>query len=50
METILKVKTKNAIKILASKTKETYFDYVNGYVLNSFLSHEYFLNGDDKLQ
>lgn len=49
VETILKVKTKNAIKILASKTKETYFDYVNGYVLNSFLSHEYFLNGDDKI-
>lgn len=49
LETILKVKTKNAIKILASKTKETYFDYVNGYVLNSFLSHEYFLNGDDKI-
>ena len=50
VETILKVKTKNAIKILASKTKETYFDYVNGYVLNSFLSHEYFLNGDDKIE
>ena len=49
VETILKVKTKNAIKILESKTKETYFDYVNGYVLNSFLSHEYFLNGDDKI-
>ena len=49
VDAILKVKTKNAIKILASKTKETYFDYVNGYVLNSFLSHEYFLNGDDKI-
>ena len=49
VDVILKVKTKNAIKILASKTKETYFDYVNGYVLNSFLSHEYFLNGDDKI-
>ena len=49
VETILKVKTKNAIKILESKTKETYFDYVNGYVLNSFLSHEYFLKGDDKI-
>ena len=50
VEAILKVKTKNAIKILASKTKETYFDYVNGYVLNSFLTHEYFLNGDDKIE
>ena len=50
VDAILKVKTKNAIKILASKTKETYFDYVNGYVLNSFLSHEYFLNGDDKIE
>ncbi len=50
VDAILKVKTKNAIKILASQTKETYFDYVNGYVLNSFLSHEYFLNGDDKIE
>lgn len=50
VDAILKVKTKNAIKILASKTKETYFDYVNGYVINSFLSHEYFLNGDDKIE